>query len=336
MVEKVKILVTMPKHRTFYTFFNEELIKKLEEVGDVTWNESESKHFTKEELRDQLKDIDIVITGWGTAILDEEVLSRANKLRLVAHTGGSVRPYVTDAVYDKGIRVISGNNVFAESVAESVIAYALASLRDIPRFSNDLKQGIWPNGFYNKGLLDKKIGIVGYGMIAKMTVEMLKPFHPEIKVFSRHIDQEELDRHGMKKADLKEIFSTCDIVSIHSGNTPENYQLVNEELLNLMPEGSLLINTARGAIIDEEALCRVLAQGKIHAFLDVYEVEPLPLGHKLMELDNVILMPHMGGPTVDRRLIVTKSVIEDMKQFLAGKPMNCEITQAYASKMSVS
>ena len=333
-MERINILVTMPKTAIFYTFFNDDLISKLEEMGNVTWNESDSDHFTKEELRDRLKDIDICVTGWGTPIFDEEVLAGANRLRLIAHTGGSVRPYVTDAAYDKGIRVVSGNRVFAESVAESVIAYALASLRDIPRFSQDLKQGIWPTGYYNQGLLDKKIGIVGYGMISKITIEMLKPFRPQIKVYSRHIAQEELDRNNMQKADLQEIFSTCEIISIHSGNTPENYHLINEELLNLMPEGALLINTARGAIIDEQALISVLGKGKIKAFLDVFEVEPLPAGHGLMELDNAILMPHMGGPTVDRRLIVTKSVLEDMKLFLNGEPMSCEITQTYASKMS--
>lgn len=335
-MNRLKILVTMPKHRVFYTFFNEKLMKKLAEIGDVTWNESDSQQLTKEELAIRIKDIDICVTGWGTPPFDEEVLVNANKLRLIAHTGGSVNPYVTDAVYEKGIRVVSGNNVFAESVAESVIAYALAALRDIPKFSTDLQQGIWPNGYYNEGLLNKKIGIVGYGMIARYTVEMLKVFHPdEILVYSRHIAQEELDRHGMRKAELAEIFATCDIVSLHSAMTPENYHLVTEELMDSMQDGALLINTARGGIIDEEALCRVLARrNKLRAVLDVYKVEPLPAGHPLFDLNNVILMPHMGGPTVDRRLVVTRSVIEDMQRFLSGEPMRCEISQAYAQKMT--
>jgi phosphoglycerate dehydrogenase-like enzyme len=332
-METLKILVTMPNGEIFNTFFNDELRSKLQEIGEVIWNDSTAQ-YTKSQLCEKIKDIDICVTGWGTETFDEEILSYANKLRLIAHTGGSVRPYVTDAVYDRGIRVVSGNEVFAESVAESVIAYALASLRDIPRYSGDLKNGIWPSSFYNKGLLDKTIGLVGYGMIAKMVVEMLKPFHAKIKVFSRHISQEELTKHNMEKADLPEIFSTCDIVSIHSGMTQENYHLITEELLNMMPEGALLINTARGAIIDEEALCRVLAKEKIHAVLDVYEVEPLPANHKLLEMKNAILMPHMGGPTIDRRMIVTRSVIGDIKLFLQNKPMKCEIDRAYAAKMS--
>jgi len=333
-MNKLKILVTMPKHATFYTFFNEQRMKELEDFADVTWNESATSQFTHEQLCSFIKDIDVIITGWGTLPLDEEVLSHANKLRMVAHTGGTVKPYVTDAVYERGITVVSGNNVYAESVAESVIAYALASLRDIPKYSSELKQGIWPNGYYNRGLLNKKIGIVGYGMIAKYTVEMLKPFHPELLVYSKHISQDELDKHNMKKADLQEIFETCDIISLHSASTPETYHMINEDLLDCMQDGALLINTARGAIIDEEALIRVMQRKNIYAVLDVYEVEPLPADSPLTKLNNAILMPHMGGPTVDRRLVVTKQIIQEIERFLCGEPLICEISQAYANTMT--
>ncbi|CAM3904172.1 hydroxyacid dehydrogenase [Cohnella lubricantis] len=333
-MDNIKVLVTMPMHSVFHTFFNQELVQELEQFADVSWNTSPTEQFTKEELCEKIRDVDIIVTGWGTLPLDEEVLRHADKLRMVAHTGGSVNPYVTDAVYERGIRVVSGNNLFAESVAEGVIAYALASLRDIPKYSQDLKQGIWPSSYYNKGLLDKRIGIVGYGMISRYTVEMLKPFRPRIKVYSRHISQEELDRHQMTRADLEDIFSTCDIVSIHAARTPDTHHMITEELLNRMPEGSLLINTARGAIIDEEAMCRVLANRPIYAVLDVFEAEPLPSNHPLTKLDNVILMPHMGGPTVDRRFMVTKQVIGDMKRFLNGEPLICEISQAYANQMT--
>lgn len=333
-MKTIKILVTMPKHATFHTFFNPSLIDELEQMADVTWNESTTDQLTREQLCAAIKDVDFIITGWGSPILDEEVLQHANKLKMVAHTGGTVKPYVTDAVYERGITVVSGNNVYAESVAESVIAYALASLRDIPKYSSELKQGIWPKGYYNKGLLNKKIGIVGYGMIAKYTVEMLKPFHPELYVYSKHITQDELDKHGMKKAELEEIFTTCDIVSLHSASTPANYRMINESLLMSMQDGALLINTARGAIIDEEALVRVMQAKPIYAVLDVFEVEPLPAQHPLTTLENAILMPHMGGPTVDRRLIVTKQVIHEIRRFLSDEPLVCEISQAYANTMT--
>ena len=330
----LRILVTLPRRGPIFpTFFNPELIAELESIGQVTWNDSE-KQFTPGELGQAVAGKDICVTGWGTPNFEAEVLAHADRLKLIAHTGGSVRPYVTDECYEKGVRAVSGNEVFAESVAESVIAYALASLRDIPRFSGDLARGVWPDSFYNRGLLDRTVGIVGYGMIARYVVGMLKPFHCPIKVFSRHIRDEELQKYGMERATLEEIFAGCDVVSIHSGMTPENYHLVTEELLAGMKPGALLINTARGPIIDEASLARVLRKRDLHAVLDVYETEPLPKDSPLLGCENAILMPHMGGPTIDRRFAVTRSVLADIRRFLAGEAMSCEISRAYAAKMS--
>lgn len=329
-----KILVTIPKGQVFETFFQEENVRALEALGDVEWNESTSQ-FTKEELRERLGGKDICVTGWGCPVFEEAVLEGADRLKMIAHTGGSVKPYVTDAVYERGIRVVSGNRVFAESVAESVIAYALSSLRDIPYYSRRLKEGFWPQSFQNRGLLERSVGIVGYGMIAGFVVQMLQPFHNTIKVFSRHIGEEELKKQHMQKAELEEIFASCDIISIHSGMTKENYHLITEELLRKMKPGALLINTARGAVIDEEALIRVLKEQDIYAVLDVYETEPLPPEHPLMTCDRALLMPHMGGPTIDRRLAVTRAVTADIAHFLGGEALDCEISRAYAAKMSM-
>ena len=308
----IHILVTMPQHAVFRTFFDADAMAALEHIGTVHWN-TLGRQYTQDELGAAVRGMDICVTGWGTPVFDEAVLAQADRLRLIAHTGGSVKPYVTDAVYGRGIRVVSGNEVFAESVAESVVAYALASLRQIPYHSVNLAGGIWPESFANRGLLDRSVGIVGYGMIG----------------------QDELDRCHMEKAELEELFATCDIISIHSGMTPENHHLVTRELLQSMKPGALLVNTARGAVIDEPALCEVLAaRPDLSAALDVYETEPLPAGHPLEKLPNVLLMPHMGGPTVDRRLAVTRSVTRDIRRFLAGQPMSCEISRSYAAKMS--
>ena len=334
MENKIKILVTMPEGEVFRTFFSEENRRALEALGDVEWNRGSSQ-FTPEELKERLRGKNICVTGWGCTPLEEEILENATELKLIAHTGGSVKPYVTDAVYDRGIRVVSGNKVFAESVAESVIAYALSALRDIPYYSRRLKEGHWPEQFQNRGLLDRSVGIVGYGMISGYVVRMLQPFHNTIKVFSRHIKEQELEKWGMQKAGLEEIFSCCDIISIHSGMTKENYHLITEDLLRSMKPGALLINTARGAIIDEEALVRVLQEEDIYAVLDVYETEPLPQGHPLTACERALLMPHMGGPTIDRRLAVTKAVMRDMARFLEGEELDCEIDRAYAGKMSL-
>ena len=172
----IHILVTMPQHAVFRTFFDADAMAALEHIGTVHWN-TLGRQYTQDELGAAVRGMDICVTGWGTPVFDEAVLVQADRLRLIAHTGGSVKPYVTDAVYGRGIRVVSGNEVFAESVAESVVAYALASLRQIPYHSVNLAGGIWPESFANRGLLDRSVGIVGYGMIARYVVGMLAPFH---------------------------------------------------------------------------------------------------------------------------------------------------------------
>lgn len=330
----MKILVAMPKNPLSNTFMTDWLAEEIEELGTVVWNESEN-HFTGEELKEKLKDIDICITGWGSVPFDEPVLENADRLKLIAYTGGTITGIVSDTLFERGITVLGGNRTFAESVAEGVIAYALASLRDIPRYSNGMQEGRWKTAsYYNEGLLDQTVGLVGFGMIAKSLVKMLKPFRTKIKVFSKHISEEEMKEYNVEKASLEEIFTTCKIISIHSARTPETYHMIGKELLELIPDGALLINTARGSVIDEKALENELQKQRFKAVLDVYEVEPLPDDSGLRGLDNVILMPHMGGPTIDRRKFVLKNLIEDIRNYIEEKPLACEITKQYAANMS--
>ena len=330
----MKFVVTMPEGPVFDTFWSPDARRQLESLGDVQWN-TLGRQLTPEELAARLHGADVCVTGWGAPVFDERVLSGADALRLIAHTGGSVKPYVTDLCYQRGVRVLSGNRVFAESVAEGVVAYALASLRRIPLYSTQLQGGYWNSRIENRGLLERRVGIVGYGMIARNVIEMLRPFHCPISVYSRHLPPHALQTQGLEQSGLEELFATCDVISLHSGMTPENRHMITQPLLRSMKPGALLINTARGALIDEPALCRVLSERPdLSAALDVYETEPLPEGHPLHALDNVLLMPHMGGPTIDRRSAVTRSVLGDIRHFLAGEPMDCEISRSYAEKMS--
>jgi phosphoglycerate dehydrogenase-like enzyme len=116
------------------------------------------------------------------------------------------------------IPVISGNELYAESVAEGTLAYILAGLRRIPYYANGVQKGEWrPRGYDNKGLLDRKVGLVGFGAITRKLVPMLKPFRVEIMVCSKHLSAEECASYGMTPATMEELFSSCDVVSLHMG-----------------------------------------------------------------------------------------------------------------------
>ena len=330
----MKILVTIPEGITRSTFIPADVAKLINDLGDVEWNTS-SEQFTEEQLRDKLEGKDVCISGWGTRRFDQHVLEKAEKLKLIAHTGGSVAPIVSDYLYDSGVKVLSGNLFYAESVAEGVIAYILAALCDIPYYSDMMTKGGWKSvDYYIEGLLDQTVGLVGFGTITKFVINMLKPFRTKIKVFSKHLKDETLAEYGIEKASLDEIFSTCKIISLHSAQRPDTYHMIDKRLLEMIPDGALFINTARGSIVDEEALTEELAKGRFKAVLDVFEEEPLPDDNKLRKMENVTLIPHMAGPTVDRRKFVTLGLIEDIKAFVDGKDMKNEISKEYAAYMT--
>ena len=335
----MKSFVTLPKNAVFPTFFTDENIALIESLGDVVWNNS-SVQLSVEEIAERISDCDIYVTGWGSPRLDEQILDAAPKLRLLVHLCGTVVPFVSEAMWRRGIRVISGNDFFAESVAEGTIGYMLTALRDIPKYSLRLKDGkTWKTSAdTNCGLLGKTVGIVSYGAIARHLVRMLEPFRVNIKVYDiKPLPAEHKEKYGLREASLEEIFSSCDIVSLHTPLNDATHHLIGRELLSLLPEGALFINTSRGAIVDQAALEDELKTGRFRALLDVYEKEPLPEDSALYGFDNVILMPHMAGPTVDLRRDITRTLLLEASGFLKnGEPLVHEISKQTASMMSRS
>lgn len=331
----MNILVAMAANKVRSTFIPSEAAEKIELLGNVSWN-TEENEYSVQELREKIKDVDVCITGWGCKRFDRNILEGNDKLRLVAHTGGSVAGLASDYLYEKGIKVISGNKIYAESVAEGVIAYILASLRDIPLYSSEMQSGDWQkNASYNEGMLDQSIGLVGFGAVARYLVKMLEVFRVEVKVYDPFVTEQTFAQYGVTRADsLEEIFTSSKIISIHAPRTPETYHMIDKELISKIPYGTLFVNTARGSIVDENTLGEYLQKGRFKAVLDVYENEPLPAGSKLRGLSNVILMPHMAGPTVDRRKNVTLELLEDIKRFYNGQQLQYEIKQEYAMAMT--
>ena len=330
----MNILVTIPKGTVRDTFITEDVETRIDAMGKVVWNNTDA-NWTSEELEDKLRDIDVCICSWGTAVFNEVALRYANRLKVVAHTGGSASSFITKELFDKGIKVVSGNWFFAQSLAEGTLAYMLSSLRDIPYFNNEVQEGRWHNNdYYNEGIMDQTIGLIGFGMTAQILVTMLRPFHVKIKVFSEHKTDEIYKEYGVERASLEEIITTCKIISIHMAQREDTYHLINRELLQKIPNGSILINTSRGSLIDEEALAEELSLGRFKAVLDVYEIEPLPKESKLRGLKNAILIPHMGGPTIDRRKSCSHGILDDIEKFYKSDKLEYELNMEYIGRMT--
>ena len=156
----MKALITTPQGKVFDTFFPPENIEYINSLGEIIWNHTE-KHMSKEEILEKIPGCDVYVTTWGSHRLDAELINAAPGLRLLTHLCGSVVPVVSDGVWDSGVRVLSGNGYFAESVAEGTLAYMLSALRDIPFYSRRTKEtrGWKTDDDYNQGLAGKRIGI---------------------------------------------------------------------------------------------------------------------------------------------------------------------------------
>ncbi len=331
----MKILVTVGAGEVFDSFFTPKVREVLEGLGEVEYNATGHQAYTKEELIRHVKDVDILITGWGTPRVDEDVMKEANRLKIHAHTGGTMATMTCKEEYDRGVIVLSGNDLFAKSVAEGTLVYTLMALRKMYEDVNSMKSGGWRRiPGRNSGLIGKKIGIVGYGAISKYYIELLKWFEPEILVASKHITVEEARQKGIKIASLEEIFETCDIISLHNALNDENRGLITGKLFHKIKPGALFVNTARaGVVVEEDMMCE-LRTGRFTAVLDVFHKEPLPVESELRVMSNVILFPHMAGPTFDIREQVTLKLIRDIQAILSGDPYEDEIPYEYAIRMT--
>lgn len=331
----MKILVAWNTGRE--TFMTKENIALLESLGEVIWHQDTERKLDPAKLRDALEGIDVLLTGWGCCRLDEYVLEKADKLKLVAYTAGTVSHIVSDAMYAKGIRIVVGNEVFARVVAEGTIAQMMYSLRLFAQA--DMRVCTWKTNlgnYYNESLWEQRIGIVGFGAISRNLINLLKAFNAKIKLYSRHMTDEQAAALGVQKASLEEIFSTCRVVSLNTAKSPENHHMINDELLSLMEQDALLVNTARGDLIDEDTLIKHLESGHIRAALDVYAKEPPESEHGFWKIpaDRLHMMPHMAGPTIDQRPAAARIVMEDIIRFQKGEPLQYEISASRAQTMS--
>ena len=332
----MKLFVSIPQNsRVMNRFFRPETFTYLEERFDVVYSPL-TRWLKADEIAQYAADADAIMIGWGHPTITAKALENTS-VKLIVHTGSSVADYVTEDVFEKGVRVISGSDLFAESVAEGAFAYMLAGLRRLPEYMNEVKSGGWtlPGEDLSQGVLDQTVGIVGMGVIAKSLIKMLTPFRVKLKLYSGYpIDEAFLKENDAVQATLEEIFSTCRVISLHSALNERTKGLIGKEHFDLLQDGAIFVNTARGAIIREDELIEALKEKRFRAVLDVFCSEPLVLDSPLRSLENVYCMPHMGGPTADRCPNITRHLADDITRFEKGETLQYEITKEYAKRMT--
>ena len=330
----MKIYITMPSNEQSDSFLTPKARERLASLGQVEQNPYD-RQLTVEEVIEAAKDADVIITSWGTCKYYKEHVAQMPNLKMIAHAGGTVVPVAAPDLYETDVKVISGNDVFAKSVAEGCLCYTLAALRRIEHYIGVMREGGFRTEiFENRGLFGKKLGIVGFGAIARHLLNLIRWFDLEILIYSSHLTDEEAAQYGAHTASLEEIFAECDVISIHASNTEKTRGMITRELMESMKSDALLVNTARGAVIDEPAMFEMLLAGRFYAALDVYAEEPPAKDAPIRQCKNALLMPHMGGPTMDMRGVVTLELCKDIARLQKGEPLQYEISAAAARRMT--
>ncbi|MEV9601471.1 phosphoglycerate dehydrogenase [Aliarcobacter butzleri] len=272
----------------------------------------DGKRFNKKDLIEYIKDADAIIVGLEP--IDKEVLEQCQNLKIVSKYGVGLNNINLEACKKRDITIGWTGGVNKLSVAEMTLGYMLMLCRNLFITSNELKNGIWnkSGGFQ---LSEKRIGIIGVGYIGKELIRLLKPFNCEILVNDIINQEQYYKENNLKEVSKEEIFKTCDIVTIHTPFDSTTDNLINKKVFETMKNGSFIINSARGGIINEDDLKYALLNNIISgAAIDAYVEEP-PSDKELLSLPNLICTPHIGGNSREAVEAMGLSAINHLKEF---------------------
>lgn len=314
--------------------FTEKAIQELADLGEVVIHDSDD--LSPEAVKATIADADIAITSWGNTTLTEDILDAAPNLKLVMHAAGSVKPVVSDVMWDRGIRIAASTKPLGIGVAETALGFAISASKNFYQVNEDIHNGGWNDHRSSvKELYEITVGVISAGFVGRHFIKLMNNFGVEILVYDPYITEEKAAALGAKKAELKDLLNKSDIVSIHAPNIPATNNMFNAETLTWMKKDAVLINTARGAIIDEKALYEHMAAGNLkYACLDVFNPEPPAVDNPLRTLKNVILTPHLAGLATNGLLRIGAHAVEEIQRFLNGERLECEVTKDMLATMA--
>lgn len=271
-----------------------------------------------------LRAADVLVTGWGCPRIDAAVLAAAPRLRAVIHSAGSVKGHVDPAVFAGGIAVSSAAQANAVPVAEyTVSAMVFAAKRVFTRahwYAHDRSAGDWRSGA-GTGLFGRTIGIIGASRTGRLVLDRLRAHDVRLLLADPHVTAHEAHALGAELVEVDELCRRSELLSIHAPALPETYHLLDARRLDLLQDGATLINTARGSLVDTDALTRHCSTGRIDAVLDVTDPEPLPPGHPLLRLPNVLVTPHLAGSQGRELRRLGDFAVAEVARFTRGEPL---------------
>jgi phosphoglycerate dehydrogenase-like enzyme len=287
------------------------------------------KALTAVEIAAQIAGHDALVTGWGVPALTEEVFANADKLKVVAHSAGSIKYLVTDEFFDryllpKGITLFSAYQMIALNVAECTIGMLIMAARHfVPHALRYWEHGtrsadIPKNGQYLRG---GTIGIVSASAVGREVIRLLEPFGCHVLVYDPYLSAEGAAELGVETVELNALFERSDHVTLHAPSTPETEKMIGAEQLKRLRDGAAFVNTSRGSAVDHDALLQEAGTGRIQVVLDVTTPEPLPADSAFRELRNVMITPHLAGAGYYGYHKIGEATAQAVRDALAGRPV---------------
>lgn len=287
-----------------------------------------------------LASLELLITGWGAPALDHAALELLPNLRYVVHTAGTVKTFIDDLAFAQGIAVSSAAAANAIPVAEYTLACIIFGLKRATRFAARLRAPQQGSPFRNLnevppvGAHRVVIGLVGASQVGRRVVSMLKSMDVQTLVYDPYLTDDAAAALGVKRVELLELCARSAVVSLHAPATPATYRMIGREQLAAMQDGTVLVNTARGSLVDTEALTAELLAGRLDAFLDVTDPEPLPRTSPLFDLPNVFITPHIAGALGNEVERLGHQAFSEVERIVADLPLQYPVVASDLSRIA--
>lgn len=284
-----------------------------EAVGDV------------DEMIGRLSDVDIIVTDYGA--VTARMIEAAPQLKLIACSRGGPVSISIRAASKRGITVVNLPGRNSAAVAEFTLGLMFSQMKRIAECHTDMKRGIWRGDCYRfenapRELSSQVVGLVGFGEVGQSVARLLKCFGTKVIVHDPFLKPEILRDFQVQSVALETLLAQSDVVSLHARATPENVEMIGEAQLKMMKPTAHLINTARGVLTDHRALYQALKNKWIAgAALDIYDVEPLELGHYLLELNNVTFSPHIAGASRETAIRSADLLAQEVARYVSNEPV---------------
>lgn len=321
-------------HHPSLDVFDDDAVAQLAAVADVV-DPAPIGDWSDPRAGELLARAEVIVGHWGCPRIDVDVIDRAPQLGLIAYAAGTIKQTIAPAVFERDLRITSGAAANAEPVAEFTLATILYAnkdviwQRDVRRVPRDPALRTFRQlAPVAVGNYDKTIGIVGASLIGRRVIELLAPFpHLAVALYDPFVGDDEAAALGVTPMDLDELCAVSDVLSIHAPELPSTRHMIAAPQLSLLRTGATVINTARGSLLDHDALLAEVATGRLNAVLDVTDPEPLPDDHPLWTLPNVFITPHLAGSLGTELRRMVDHVVDEIDRWRSGRPARNQITR---------